>query len=131
MGSIRWKVIYPLGTMVIIGIGTYVLWKRQCEIYNLGYAYITETEPDYEIVVSDAKPSRDYIKPGELIFPSSTLPRHSSTIVSTLSRTSRSSDNGESTVYMVAIYNYHAKMDDELELRAGDRIRVEHQYNDG
>jgi len=135
MGSIKWKIAYPLVTMVIIGIGTFVFWKRQNEKYKLGYIPENNSDDGYEILPSNVEPSRDYIDEdfikNEIEFPKSTLTRKSSFAVSTLSRISRAASSKSNVLYMVAIYNYHAKMDDELELKAGDRIRVEHKYDDG
>jgi len=131
MGTIKWKVLYPVIIMILVGMVTYFCYKKQEEAYLTGYTNIVDTEQDYEIIPSDVKPSRDYIDPNELEFPENTLPRNSSYKVSTLTRTNRLNEDRSSVLYMIAIYNYHARMDDELELKAGDRIRVEHQYNDG
>jgi len=130
MGAIRWKVVYPLGSMAIVTILTIIFWIRQKKLYANGYSSLPETEPEYEIIPSEAKPSRDYIHPEDLEPPAPALPRKSSFAVNTLQRT-KSTNTKSNILYMVAIYNYHAKMDDELELKAGDRIRVEHKYNDG
>lgn len=130
MGAIRWKVFYPIGAMVVVTILTIIFWTRQKKLYINGYSSLPEIEQEFEIIPSAAKPSRDYILPGDLEPPAPTLPRKSSFAVNTLQRT-KSTNTKSNILYMVAIYNYHAKMDDELELKAGDRIRVEHKYNDG
>jgi len=135
MGTIKWKISYPIGVMILIAIGTFIFWKRQNEIYKIGYIPEDKNEEDYEIIPSNVGPSRDYIDENflanEIEIPESTLQRKSSFAVSTFSRTSRATSTKSNVIHMIALYNYHAKMEDELELKAGDRIRVEHKYDDG
>ncbi|KAG4100293.1 hypothetical protein H8356DRAFT_1662899 [Neocallimastix lanati (nom. inval.)] len=135
MGTIRWKISYPIGVIIIIGALTFIFWRKQNEKYKIGYVPSNKDNDDYEIIPSSAEPSRDYIDENFLKnaieFPESTLQRKSSFAVSTISRTSRANSSKSNVIYMIALYNYHAKMNDELELKAGDRIRVEHKYDDG
>jgi len=133
MGAIKWKVIYPIILMVIITAITFFFYQKQKKLYLTGYSNLKDPEPEYEIIPSEAKPSRDYVLPEDLEAPvaAANLPRKSSFAVRTLQRAATTKSNKSNVLYMIAIYNYHAKMDDELELKAGDRIRVEHKYNDG
>ena len=133
MGAIKWKVIYPIIIMVIITVITFFFYQRQRKLYLTGYSNLKEPEPEYEIIPSEAKPSRDYVSPEDLEAPAAAaaLPRKSSFAVRTLQRAATTKSNKSNVLYMIAIYNYHAKMEDELDLKAGDRIRVEHKYNDG
>lgn len=135
MGAIRWKIVYPIGVMVVIGAVTFIFWRKQNEKYKIGYIPEEKSNDDYEIIPSNVEPSRNYIDENflanEIEFPESTLQRKSSFAVSTFSRTSRATSAKSNVIHMIALYNYHAKMDDELELKAGDRIRVEHKYDDG
>jgi len=136
MGGIKWKISYPVVVMVIVGGVTYFFWRKQNEVYKLGYIPASNSQDDYEIIPSSAEPSREYLDAdfikNELEIPQNTLQRNSSFAVRTLSRKEAPKVNTNNSIkYMIAIYNYHAKLDDELELKAGDRIRVEHQYDDG
>jgi len=128
MGAIRWKVAYPLSIIIITGVATGYFWRKQNDLYKNGI--IRLPEPVEKILPSRAQPSRDYVDEAYiqsiLQKPQSTLPR-SASVKSTLNRVK---DN-DKVIYMVALYNYQPRKDDELELKAGDRIRVEHKYDDG
>jgi len=130
MGSLKWKILYPIIVILIAAAVTYYFWRKQNEIYESGIIRIPD-EPKERILPSRAKPSRDYVNEEYirdiLEQPESTLPRQAS-FRSTLDRTK---NNNKNIVYMVALYNYQPNKEDELELRSGDRIRVEHQYPDG
>jgi len=131
IGGIKWKIAYPLGVIVIIGLLTGFFWKKQNDLYKSGYIPRNKTIYDYEFVPSSAKPSRDYvdddfIEQFELELSKGVLNRKGS-----LAAKSFKNKNDKPKVYMVAIYNYRPHRDDELELNSGDRIRMEHEYEDG
>jgi len=130
MGSIRWKVIYPIGVMITIALATIYFWRKQNEVYKHGVIEKKrESMIDYKILPSHAQPSRDYVDEeyiqSILKNPHQSLPRKKSTTLN------KSDDNDKNIIRMVAIYNFHPKNPDELELTSGDLIRVEHQYSDG
>jgi len=134
MGKIRWKIIYPISTVVIIGAITAFFWVKQNKKYKLGYIPGNSSKMnDYEFVPSNAKPSREYVDDDfidkfELEIPKATLTRSGSLSVKKLNRAQAKPKDKK---YMIAIYNYHPQKEDELELRSGDRVRVEHEYEDG
>jgi hypothetical protein len=133
MGKIKWKILYPIGTLIIVGIITVYFWFKQNKKYQLGYIPSNTKMNDYEFIPSNAKPSREYVDDDfidkfELEIPKATLNRSGSLSVKKLSRIQTQQKEKK---YMIAIYNYHPQKEDELELRSGDRIRVEHEYEDG
>eukprot|EP00833_Pecoramyces_ruminatium_P001336 jgi/Orpsp1_1/1175368/evm.model.c7180000053589.1 len=134
MGAIRWKVVYPIAVIIIVGAATAYFWKKQNEVYQNGYAEPKRSNSEYNFKPSKAQPSRDYVDEDYiktiLESPQSTLKRNTSINIRKNVRNDGESTN-KNVVYMIALYNYHPKMEDELELKAGDRVRVEHQYNDG
>jgi len=129
MGTLKWKILYPILVMVIVSAATFYFWRKQNTLYESGLIRIPD-EPKEKILPSKAKPSRDYVDENYirsvLEQPESTLPRKASIRVPLNREKSK-----KNVVYMVALYNYKPNKDDELELRTGDRICVEHQYNDG
>jgi len=134
IGSSKWQVVYPLGSIGVVSVLTMIFWVRQNSKYKRGYIEKSTTKNDYEIIPSNVEPSREYvnddfIKKFELEIPKATLARSGSLSVKKLNRAQ--TVKKEDKKYMVAIYNYHPQKDDELELRSGDRIRVEHEYEDG
>ncbi|ORX55954.1 hypothetical protein BCR36DRAFT_395718 [Piromyces finnis] len=135
MGSIKWEVVYPLSSLAVIAIITFIFWIRQNKQYKLGYIPHSNTKMnEYDIKPSSAEPSREYvdddfIKKFELEIPKATLNRAGSLSVKKLSISQK--DKQKEKKYMIAIYNYHPQKEDELELHSGDRIRVEHEYEDG
>jgi len=136
MGGIKWQVAYPLGSVGVVAVLTMFFWVKQNKKFNRGYIEKSNTKNDYEIIPSLAEPSREYvnddfIKKFELEIPKATLARSGSLSVKKLSRVQSQVQKPDGKKYMVAIYNYHPQRDDELELRSGDRIRVEHEYEDG
>jgi len=136
MGGIKWKIIYPIGAIVIICLITAVFWNNQNKKYKIGYISKSNSVNDYEFIPSNAKPSREYvdedfIKKFEAELPKASISRNSSLAAKEYSKTIRANEPTSNTVYMVAVYNYHPRREDELELKCGDRIRVEHEYEDG
>jgi len=135
MGAIHWKIVYPIGVIIIVSAITAFFWMKQNKIYQRGYIE-PKSQSEYQIIPSNVEPSRDYVDEDYiktiLESPHATLTRNSSFAVRNRDniRSSGKKDN-VNVVYMIALYNYHPKMEDELELTAGDRVRVEHQYNDG
>jgi len=135
MGSIKWKIVYPLSSVAIIGAVTLFFWSKQNKQYKLGYIPHTSSKMnDYDFVPSNAEPSREYVDDDfinkfELEIPKATLSRTGSLSIKKLNRVQK--DKEKERKYMIAIYNYHPQKEDELELRSGDRIRVEHEYEDG
>jgi len=136
MGSIKWKIIYPISLVIIICILTIIFWNNQNKKYRIGFLTNNSTVSEYEFIPSNAKPSREYvdedfIKKFELELPKTSVSRSSSLAVKEYNKTIRSSEPNDSSIYMIAIYNYHPRREDEIELRCGDRIRIEHEYEDG
>ncbi|OUM65718.1 hypothetical protein PIROE2DRAFT_7218 [Piromyces sp. E2] len=134
MGKIKWKVVYPISSIVIVSGLTAFFWVKQNKQYKLGYIPGTAKKMnDYEFVPSNAKPSREYVDDDfidkfELEIPKTTLTRSGSLSVKKLSRAEGVQNDKK---YMIAIYNYHPQKEDELELHSGDRVRIEHEYEDG
>jgi len=136
MGSIKWKILYPIALVVIICIITAIFWNNQNKKYKIGFLTNNSTISEYEFVPSNAKPSREYvdedfIKKFELEIPKASVSRSSSLAVKEYNKSIRVNEPNDSTIYMIAIYNYHPRREDEIELKFGDRIRIEHEYEDG
>jgi hypothetical protein len=136
MGAIRWKIIYPISAIIIVTIITAYFWMKQNKIYKIGYIEPPEDSLIYNVMPSHAMPSRDYVNESFiksiLESPQTTLKRNSSFSIRNQDNVRSSGNNNKkNVVFMIALYNYHPKMEDELELMAGDRVRVEHRYNDG
>jgi hypothetical protein len=109
---------------------------KQNKIYKIGYIEPPEDSLIYNVMPSHAMPSRDYVNESFiksiLESPQTTLKRNSSFSIRNQDNVRSSGNNNKkNVVFMIALYNYHPKMEDELELMAGDRVRVEHRYNDG
>lgn len=149
VSSIKMKFIYIPIVMGVIGILTAVAWVQQNKKYKSDYSIkIAKKNDDFVYQPSKAAPSRDYLNMDnnksmltttEIQEPQMAASRNSSFAVknyegegSAAAALAISNNKKEkNVVYMVAIYNYNATMEDELNLKKGDRIRVEHQYDDG
>jgi len=131
MGNIKTQIAYPLGSISVVTLLTLIFWIRQNKLYKRGYVEKPTTKSnDYDVIPSSAEPSREYvndefIKSFELEVPKASFARSGSL---SLSRTLTKRQNKK---YMIALYNYHPQKNDELELRSGDRIAVEYEYDDG
>jgi len=141
MGSIKWKVLYPYAVVIICGIITYVFWSKQNKEYKKGIINESKKEEDYEIIPSNAKPSRDYIDK-ELIsqyneeyiktvldeLPPTVPPRVSSSYY----ETDRSADENilNDNEYLSVLFNYIPQRDDEIELKSGDRVTIKKKLDD-